>query len=59
METLIVGVFGGSWGTTRVFAFADSTPDSQVTFANGFASVAKKALPAVVNIASSKTVRFP
>jgi len=59
MATLIVGVLGGSWVTTRVFAYADTSTDSQVSFTSGFASVAKKALPAVVNIASSKMVRFP
>jgi len=59
MAALIAGVVGGSWITTRVFAYADTSTESQASFANGFASVAKKALPAVVNIASSKTVRFP
>ncbi|MBZ5635877.1 MAG: trypsin-like peptidase domain-containing protein [Acidobacteriia bacterium] len=59
MAVLIVGVLGGSWVTTRVFAYAEVSTDGQVSFANGFASVAKKALPAVVNIASSKIIRLP
>ena len=59
LAALIVGVLAGSWITTRVFAFTEGNADSQVSFTNGFASVAKKALPAVVNIASSKIIRFP
>ena len=41
-------------------AYAESSETrSQVSFNDGFAPVARKALPAVVNIASSKTIRFP
>jgi len=67
MALLIVGAMAGSWVTiwtsnpARIpfVAFAQ-TGDTrgQVSFTNGFAPVAKKVLPAVVNIASSKTVRL-
>jgi serine protease Do len=72
--TLILAVLVGSWITDRIgasgfrgmsanpaFVSADSSADiaGQVSFLNGFAPVAKKVLPAVVNIASSKIVRTP
>lgn len=67
-----IGILAGSWATTRTnrsrfgilapataFVYADSGGDigSQVSFLNGFAPVAKRVLPAVVNIASSKIIR--
>ncbi len=64
--TLIVGALAGSWITAKLehpqflhSVSADSGADigSQVSFLNGFAPVAKRVLPAVVNIASSKVVR--
>jgi len=72
--TLILGALAGSWITAQTGnsgfrglpvspskVSADSGADiaSQVSFLNGFAPVAKKVLPAVVNIASSKIVRTP
>src|ERR1035441_8170399 len=68
------GGLAGSWATARTgrspFGKVDpvamfvSSADSeaigrQVSFTNGFVPVAKKVLPAVVNIASSKIVRSP
>jgi serine protease Do len=69
-----LGGLAGSWATARTghspFGRVDevamyvSTAGSeaigrQVSFPNGFVPVARKVLPAVVNIASSKTVRSP
>jgi serine protease Do len=70
-----LGGLAGSWATARTgrspfgrvvdpVAMFVSTADGeaigkQVSFLNGFVPVAKKALPAVVNIASSKLVRSP
>lgn len=68
------GGLAGSWATARTgrspFGKVDpvamfvSSGDSeaigrQVSFTNGFVPVARKVLPAVVNIASSKIVRSP
>jgi serine protease Do len=62
----VVGAVAGSWTTVRAGRLpftprpaslnASSTARAEVSFANGFAPVAKAVLPAVVNIASSKTV---
>jgi serine protease Do len=72
--TLGIGGLAGSWATARTgrspFGRVDpvamyvSSADGeaigrQVSFLNGFAPVAKKVLPAVVNIASSKIIRSP
>lgn len=68
------GGLAGSWATTRtghslfgkvgpVAMFVTSTDSEaigrQVSFTSGFVPVAKKVLPAVVNIASSKIIRSP
>ena len=69
-----VGGLAGSWAAARtgrsLFGKVEPVPvfvssagggalSAQVSFLNGFAPVAKRALPAVVNIASSKIVRSP
>jgi serine protease Do len=74
VAALGLGGLAGSWATARTgrspFGRVDpvamyvSTADGeaigrQVSFLNGFVPVAKKVLPAVVNIASSKIVRSP
>ncbi len=67
----VLGVLAGSWTTARaghlpftsrpvllrVSNAGGPAEDRQVSFADGFAPVARKVLPAVVNIASSKLVR--
>ena len=55
---------GSPFGKVRPVAMFVSSADSeaigrQVSFTSGFVPVAKKVLPAVVNIASSKIVRSP
>ena len=69
-----IGGLAGSWATAKTgrspFGKVDAVAmyvssdegaaiGKQVSFLNGFVPVAKKVLPAVVNIASSKTVRSP
>jgi serine protease Do len=70
---LAVGVTAGSMVTAKtrrtpfgtesvapVFvATSAPVPDGQVSFANGFAAVVERVVPAVVNIASTKIVRTP
>src|ERR1041385_8140296 len=71
---LLVGGLTGSWVTAKTgrapFGVAEAVPmwistaaggevAKQVSFVNGFVPVVKKALPAVVNIASSKIIRSP
>lgn len=57
---LIVSANEGSARTTPLFVESNGEPLlNQVSFASGFSSVAKSALPAVVNISSSKVVRNP
>lgn len=68
------GAVAGSWLTAKTgrgpFGAAGSVPmyvsaaggeaiANQVSFVNGFVPVAKKVIPAVVNIASSKIIRSP
>jgi len=62
----LAGSIAGIWLTTShsrfspgllVSADSDAAMAGQVSFLNGFAPVAKRVLPAVVNIASSKIVR--
>jgi serine protease Do len=71
MLALALGVGGlvGAWAATRTgttvfgaprFAFAKSDGENAISlgmFTNGFAAVVKPALPAVVNISSSKLVK--
>ncbi|HUB81815.1 MAG TPA: DegQ family serine endoprotease [Bryobacteraceae bacterium] len=67
-----VGVAAGSWATAKTshsvvgrvgmtvdVSNAGEAVGSQVSFLNGFVPVAKKVLPAVVNIASTKIIRSP
>jgi serine protease Do len=69
---LLVGGIAGSWTTVKAkwspFGRVEAVPillssaessqvGKEVSFANGFVSVAQKVLPSVVNIASSKIVR--
>jgi S1-C subfamily serine protease len=54
---LIMTILVGSAVTART-GRAQTGDTGQVSFTNGFAPVAKNVLPAVVNIASSKTIRF-
>ncbi len=69
-----VGGLAGSWATARtgrspfgkvgsvamlVASENGDTVGKQVSFLNGFAPVAKRVLPAVVNIASTKIIRSP
>lgn len=57
--TVLVTLIASALVWTPLPAAAQSADSgSQVSFTNGFAPVAKKVLPAVVNIASSKTVRL-
>ncbi|MGD1091070.1 MAG: trypsin-like peptidase domain-containing protein [Bryobacteraceae bacterium] len=72
LSALVIGALAGAWIATRAnraplgiltpaasFVSADSGGDvaGQVSFLNGFTPVAKRVLPAVVNIASSKIIR--
>jgi serine protease Do len=70
---LLVGAAAGSLITAKtggnLFGFSSIAPifvataapvtDGQVSFANGFAAVVERVVPAVVNIASTKIVRTP
>lgn len=70
VAAVVVGATAGSWMTARLAVSPSSSAylmpsvvsaeggdaGSQVSFANGFAPVARKVLPAVVSIASSKIV---
>jgi len=56
--TLIAILLVGSAVTARIGRAQTGDTGGQVSFTSGFAPVAKKVLPAVVNIASSKTIRF-
>lgn len=63
---LAVGGIAGSWITAKTghsIPILVSTPvsaaASQVSFENGFAPIVSKALPAVVNVSSSKVIRSP
>jgi serine protease Do len=70
LAVLIVGTLAGAWfatwmeqsrlgiPTTRPSSVSADTGEAPVSFLNGFAPIAKKVLPAVVNIASSKTIRL-
>jgi S1-C subfamily serine protease len=58
IATLVVSVLVGSAVTARMGRAQTGDTGGQVSFTNGFAPVAKKVLPAVVNIASSKIIRF-
>lgn len=72
LAALIGGVLIGAWATASAgrpaignrqaspfFALAESgATGGQASFNDGFAPVARKVLPAVVNIASSKTIRL-
>ena len=59
-----VGAVGGSLAVGRqgqrvpiLMAAESSLPQARVSFESGFVPVVKRALPAVVNVSSSKTVR--
>ena len=61
-----VGTMAGSWATAKtgktipiLMATQVSAASSQVNFQDGFAPVAKRAVPAVVNVSSSKVIRTP
>jgi len=56
--TLIAILLVGSAVTASIGRAQTGDTGGQVSFTSGFAPVAKKVLPAVVNIASSKTIRF-
>jgi serine protease Do len=63
---LAVGGIGGSWITAKtghsipiLVSAPVSAAASQVSFESGFAPVVSKAVPAVVNVSSSKVVRSP
>src|SRR5574338_217737 len=66
----VAGGLVGSWATSRSVKAGGTVPffvatsggtaiGNQVSFTDGFVPVAQKALPAVVNIASSKIVKSP
>jgi serine protease Do len=61
---LVIGLVAGSWTTSKtsrnipVFTAVNiDTSGDQVSFANGFTPVVQKAVPAVVNVSTSKVVR--
>jgi S1-C subfamily serine protease len=61
-----VGGVAGSWITAKtghsipiLVSAPVSAATSRVSFENGFAPVVSKAVPAVVNVSSSKVVRSP
>jgi serine protease Do len=61
-----VGTLAGSWATAKtgktipiLLAPTVSAASSRVSFEEGFAPVAKTAIPAVVNVSSSKVIRSP
>ena len=58
------GTIAGSWATAKtgktipiLLAAQASATASQVNFEDGFAPIAKRAVPAVVNVSSSKVIR--
>src|SRR6185437_3945276 len=60
------GTMAGSWATAKtgktipiLVAMQASATAGKVTFEDGFAPVVKRALPAVVNVSSSKVIRTP
>jgi serine protease Do len=61
------GTMAGSWVTGKtgrtipilVATQASSATTAKVTFEDGFATIAKRAVPAVVNVSSSKVIRTP
>ncbi len=60
------GTMAGSWATAKtgktipiLMATQVSAAASQVNFQDGFAPIAKRAVPAVVNVSSSKVIRTP
>src|SRR5580658_7108414 len=64
---LLLGAGMMTWGARRmtgeakapIYSVASATPVDMKNFAGGFASVVKPALPAVVNISTSKMVKQP
>jgi serine protease Do len=58
MAVLVVSILVGSAITARTGRAQTGDTGSQISFTSGFAPVAKRVLPAVVNIASSKTIRL-
>jgi serine protease Do len=66
LVAIAVGGVAGSWITAKtghsipiLVSAPVSAAASQVSFQNGFAPVVSKAVPAVVNVSSSKVVRSP
>lgn len=62
---ICIGVVAGSWATSRtgripiLMATPASAAASKISFEEGFAPVVRRALPAVVNVSSSKVIRTP
>ena len=60
------GTLAGSWATAKtgktipiLMATQASAASAKVSFEDGFAPVVKRAVPAVVNVSSSKMIRTP
>lgn len=63
---LALGTLAGSWAMAKtgrivpiLTATADTAPAARVSFEDGFAPIVKGAVPAVVNVSSSKIIRTP